>query len=254
MDRTKDKPARGGASSRDAATAEAQAARREPTAAEVVAYLKKNPDFLAEHPELVSVLTPPRADRGDGVLDMQYFMLERLRGDLAKLKAQQRALISTSRSNLTSQGRVHQGVLAIISATSFEQLIQTVTTDLAILLDVDVITVAVENMTSRQPRLPHPGVQLLPAGTVDRLLGEGKDSLLRGDIAGDPMLFGGAAGLVRSEALLRLSVSEAAPVGLLCIGTRRAEKFHPGQGTELLSFLARSLELTIAAWLGLPAA
>jgi uncharacterized protein len=249
VDRPKDRPTRG--PSPDTAP-EAQAAR-EPTTAEIAAYLRKHPDFLVEHPELVSVLTPPRVDRGEGVLDMQYFMLERLRGELQKLRSQQRALISTSRSNLNSQGRVHQAVLAVIAATSFEQLIQTVTTDLAVLLDVDVCTVAVENMAGRQPRLPHPGVLLLPAGAVDRILGEGKDVALRGDIAGEPMLFGSGAGLVRSEALLRLRVSEQAPAGLLCIGTRRPDKFSPGQGTELLSFLARSIERTIAAWLGLPA-
>jgi uncharacterized protein len=249
VDRPKDKLTRG--TPGDAAP-EAQIAR-EPVEAEILAYLKKHPDFLVEHPELLSVLTPPRANRGEGVVDMQYFMLERLRGELQKLKSQQRALISTSRSNLNSQGRIHQAVLTIIAATSFEQLIQTATTDLAVLLDVDVVTVAVENMVGRQPRLPHPGVQLLPAGTVDRILGEGKDALLRGDIAGEPLLFGSGAGLVRSEALLRLRVSEEAPVGLLCIGTRRPDKFSPGQGTELLTFLARALELTIAAWLGLPA-
>ena len=48
-------------------------------------------------------------------------------------------------------------------------------------------------------------------------------------------------------------MSAAAPPGLLCIGTRRSGKFHPGQGTELLGFLARSLGITIAAWLDLPA-
>jgi uncharacterized protein YigA (DUF484 family) len=248
VDRPKDRP------TRDARVAAPEAsAAREPTSAEIAAYLRKHPDFLVEHPELLSVLTPPRADRGEGVLDMQFFMLERLRGELQTLKGQQRALISTSRSNLNSQGRIHQAVLAIIAATSFEQLIQTVTTDLAVVLDVDVVTVAVENMAGRQPRLPHPGVQLLPTGAVDRILDDGKDALLRGDVAGEPMLFGSGAGLVRSEALLRLRVSENAPVGLLCIGTRRPDRFSPGQGTELLTFLARSIELTIAAWLGLPA-
>jgi len=95
-------------------------------------------------------------------------------------------------------------------------------------------------------------VQLLRAGMVDALLGE-RDALLRSDIQGDPALFGGAAGLVRSEALFRLHVSAHAPVGLLCIGTRRPDKFHPGQGTELLAFLARTVEKTIAAWLDLAA-
>ena len=218
---------------------------------QVVSYLRKNPDFLVEHPELIAVLTPPSRRRGDNVVDMQHFMLQRLRGDLARLRAQQRALILTSRSNLVSQNRIHAAVLAIIAATSFEQLLQIVTTDLAVLVDVDVVTIGVESASSKQPRLPLHGIQILRPGTVDNLLGVERDALLSADTPGEPALFGGAAGLVRSQALLRLNVSEHAPVGLLCIGTRRSDKFHPGQGTELLSFLARATELTFAAWLDL---
>jgi uncharacterized protein len=218
---------------------------------DVVAYLRRNPDFLAEHPELLAALTPPSLRRGDSVLDMQHFMLQRLRSDVGRMKAQQRALILASRSNLTSQNRVHAAVLAIIAASSFEQLLQIVTTDLAVLLDVDVVTIGVESASSKQPRLPLHGIQILRRGTVDRLLGPERGTLLCADTPGDFALFGSAAGLVRSQALLRLDVSEHAPVGLLCIGTRRPDKFHPGQGTELLSFLARVTELTFAAWLDL---
>jgi uncharacterized protein YigA (DUF484 family) len=50
--------------------------------------------------------------------------------------------------------------------------------------------------------------------------------------------------------LLRLSFAGSAPAGLLCIGTRRPDTFHPGLGTELLSFLARTLEIRVAQWLG----
>ena len=120
------------------------------------------------------------------------------------------------------------------------------------ILDVDVVTIGVERAEGPRPRLPHPGVQLLKTGTVEALLGA-REALLRGDIHGDAALFGGGAGLVRSEALLRLHVAEHAPVGLLCIGARRPDKFHPGQGTELIAFLARTLEKTIAAWLDLAA-
>ena len=35
----------------------------------------------------------------------------------------------------------------------------------------------------------------------------------------------------------------------MCIGTRTADTFQPGLGTELLIFLARTLEITIAQWL-----
>lgn len=232
--------------------AERATSEREPDAAEVLAFLKKHPDFLNDHPDLLPVLTPPAMQHGEGVLDMQHFMLQRLRSEVAKLKGQQRALIATSRSNLSSQSRIHLAVLSVIAATSFEQLIQVVTTDLAVMLDVDVVTLGVERAVGPRPRLPHPGIQLLKTGMVDQLLGE-RDAALHSDIHGDPALFGGGAGLVRSEALLRLHVSEHAPAGLLCMGTRKADRFHPGQGTELLSFLARALERTIAAWLDLAA-
>lgn len=225
----------------------------EPSAVEVAAYLCTHPDFLIRHPELVAMLTPPEMQYGDNVLDLQNFMMQRLRSDLTLLKGQQRALIATSRSNLSSQNRIHAAVLALMEATSFEQLLQVVTTDLAILLDVDIVTIGVESAAQTHPRLPVPGIRLLPTGTVAGILGPERPARLANDIEGTISLFGDAAGLVRSEALLRLTVSEDGPPGLLCIGTRRPDRFHAGQGTELLCFLARALEVTMGGWLDLAA-
>ena len=216
---------------------------------EVVAYLREHPDFLDRHPEVLRSLRAPARQIGDDVLDFQHFMLERLRRDFARLQDERKALIATSRGNLASQCRVHKAVLAMMRAASFEHLLQIVTTDLAVLIDVDVITLGVESSATSTARLPLPGIHLLRSGTVDKLLGPSRDVLLCTDIHGDSSLFGEAAALVRSQALLRLSFSSSAPVGLMCIGTRRVDTFRPGLGTELLTFLARTFEITIAQWL-----
>jgi len=221
--------------------------------AEVNAYLRAHPDFLIRNPELLSVLTPPARQRGDQVVDMQSFVLQRLRGDLEKLQQQQTELVGTSRANLASQARVHGAVLAIFGARSFEQLIQIVTTDLAVMLDADVATLAVESPEPMKPKMRNQGVQILKPGTVEKLFGPERDVLLHEEVEGDPMLFGDGAGLVQSAALLRLRVSAKSPAGLLAIGTRRPGKFHVAQGTELLNFLARAVAVTIAQWLDLPA-
>jgi uncharacterized protein YigA (DUF484 family) len=229
---------------------------------EVLAYLRDHPNFLERYPEALRLLRPPSRQTAEGVVDFQYFMLERLRRDLARLQDEQNNLIATSRGNLASQCRVHKGVLAMLRAASFEQLLQTVTTDLTVLIDVDIITLGIESATAPYgvparvargagaTRLPVPGLHLLRAGTVETMLGPTREVLLCTDIRGDPALYGGGAGLVRSQALLRLSFGGAAPVGLLCIGTRNPDTFHPGLGTELLSFLARTLEIRVAQWLG----
>jgi uncharacterized protein len=228
-----------------------------PSSEDVIDFLRQHPDFLLAHPELLTVLTPPQVDRGPGVIDMQHFMVQHQREEIARVKAQQKNLIAVTRANLAIQGRVHNAVLAILAAQSFEQLIQVVTTDLANLLDADVVTIAVERQglgpNAARARLPHPGVQILEPDTVSDVLGPERDVVLHTDTEGDPRLFGDGAGLVRSAALARLPVSTKAPPGMLCIGMRKPGKFQTGQGTELLSFLARVLGITIAAWLDLPA-
>jgi uncharacterized protein YigA (DUF484 family) len=218
-------------------------------ARDVVAYLREHPDFLDRRPDALHLLRAPTRQTGNGVLDFQHFMLERLRRDLSRLQDEHKSLIAMSRGNLASECRVHKAALAMLRAPSFEQLLQIVTTDLAVLIDVDIVTLGVESAASRTPRLPVHGIHLLRSGTVDKLLGPTRDALLCTDIQGDPALFGGAAGLVRSQALLRLSFSRSAPVGLMCIGTRTPDTFQPGLGTELLTFLARTLEIAIAQWL-----
>jgi uncharacterized protein len=216
---------------------------------DVIAYLRQHPDFLDRHPEALRLVRPPARKTGDGVLDFQHFLLERLRHDVARLQDEQKSLIATSRGNLTSQCRVHKAVVAMLRATSFEHLLQIVTTDLAVLIDVDVVTLGVESTAARMTRLPVQGIHLLRSGTVDAVLGPNRDALLSSSIQADPALFGAAASLVRSQALLRLSISRSGPVGLMCMGTRKPDTFYPGLGTELLTFLARALGITIAQWL-----
>ena len=58
---------------------------------------------------------------------------------------------------------------------------------------------------------------------------------------------------MKSQALARLHASRRSPAGLLALGSRDPEKFHSGQASELLTFLARTLERLIRGWLHLPA-
>jgi hypothetical protein len=222
------------------------------TAAQVAAYLRRNPDFLARHPELLDVQVSPRRHKGDGVVDLQQFMMERMKTDVARLRADQDEIIANSRDNLNTTERIHNAVIALLEAETFEQFIEIVTGDLAFLLEVDVVSLCIEltDVTSRRPK--HAGIQFLDRGAVDRLMGRNRKVWLRDEIEGDAEIYGGAAGLVRSDALLRVNVSKVAPAGLIAFGTRHPGYFHTGQGTELMSFLGRIIEFGVRSWLDLP--
>lgn len=222
------------------------------SADQVDAYLRRHPDFLANHPDLLDVLTPPARERGNGVVDLQQFMVERLRNELAEVTELRDDLVATGRSNLAIQSRVHEAILALLRAASFEEFVETITTDLAVILDLDVVTIGVEQASEGASWKPISGVYCLKAGSIDTLLGRNGNMLLRKDIAGDPAIFDGAAGLVRSDALIRLAIGAGAPPALLALGSRQSGAFHAGQGTELLSFLSHVLEVSFRAWLHLP--
>ena len=215
-------------------------------------YLLEHPEFLADNVDILVDLVPPESRTGDNVLDMQRFMLERIRGENGRLHHYQRELVGAARANMATQQMVHEAVLALLDATSFEHLIHTVTHDLAGILDLDVATLCVERGDGPHPTETVAGVYVVPPGTIDRLMGPGQNARLRDDIEGEAAVFGPAAGLVRSDALVRLSIGSLAPAGCLALGSREPRKFHDGQGSELLGFLAASLERVIRAWLDLP--
>ncbi len=222
------------------------------SAGEVAAFLEQHPEFFAEHPELLDSLSAPAPENGDGVVSLQHFLVERLHQQLAEARQANESLIAVGRANLTIQARVHRAVLALLSARSFEQLIELVTTDLGIILDLDAVALGVEQGVDELPPVRLGGLVQLEPGAVDRLIGRGRTVTLVDRTDGQTALFGAAASLISSQALIRLQVSRKTPPALLALGSRRARQFHEGQRTELLTFLARALERSIRAWLNLP--
>ncbi len=219
--------------------------------AAIAAYLRAHPDFLQRNPEMVAVLAPPAPDRGKGVVDFQRFMVSRLQSDVGQLNLEKNALIRTARANAHAQARMHAAVLALIEARSLGQMIEVLTGDLMDVLDVDVIAMAVESNGTDLPHVAASGIRIVVPGAIGGWLGR-RDVVLRGGVTGDPAIYGPGAGLIQSEALLRLEISPRTPPGMVAFGSRNPELFHEGQGGELVGFLGGVLERLLRAWLDLP--
>jgi uncharacterized protein YigA (DUF484 family) len=215
-----------------------------PDERQVEAFLRSHPDFLVRHPDLLLALSPPsRWDGDDGILDMQVFMIERLRDELDRVRGAAESLIHTSRSNMSIQTRTHKAVLAILSAESLAGLAEAVADDLPTLLDVDVATLCFERPETPLPALIAPGVLTLEPGLVAKMMGgPDRDCALTEEMPGDPALFGDGAGLVMSSAVVRLGPGDPCPAGVMALGSRHGRTFHAGQATELITFLGRVLD------------
>ena len=218
----------------------------------VAAYLQNNPDFLIRHPDLIERLTPPNrwSDEGGSVIDMQHYMLSVLKGELDCLRDCAQDVIETSRSNLSSQTRAHAAVLSLLTAGSLEDLFQVTSEELPLHLDVDVVTVCFEvDDPASLANTFGPHVRGLNQGLVEAVMNGSGSVALYKDMMDDGAIFGAAAGLVRSAGIARFENTETYPTGIIAFGSRDEGCFHPGQGTELIHFIARVFESSLQAWL-----
>lgn len=218
-------------------------AGHETTADQVLQYLRQNPEFLLVQPDLLRDLAPPPRWTGDTVVDFQRFMVDMLRGELDGLRDCTNSVIETSRSNMSVQARTHTAALSLLTAEDMDALLALIVEDLPGLLGVDAATLAFEPLPAVDTAVTTIG-RLVP-GEIDALLGEGRDTRLIASLDPDGAPFGNADPPVRSAALARLTVSRSQAQGLLALGAYEEGLFRPDQGTDLLQFLARIVEVCL---------
>jgi hypothetical protein len=219
------------------------------TADRIMEFLRLNPDFLAENAQTIAEMAPPTRWIGDGVVDLQRFLLERQREDLDQLRLAAQEVIETSRGNMSSQTRTHSAVLALLSAHDFEHMLRIINDDLPLLLDLDVVTIGFEPGDNAPQALTSAHIQPFQPGEIEDIMGSDHDVRLFKEIEENKAVFGSAASLVRSAALMRLRPSRKVPPGLIALGARSPNFFHPRQGTELVTFIARVIERCAHRWL-----
>lgn len=212
--------------------------------ADIAEYLRQNPEFFQKHADIMSNVVAPERWTGEGVVDLQRVMLDRNSSELNELRNCAQEVIETSRSNMSTQTRTHASVLAAVTAKNFEHLMQIIITDWPFLLNVDMISIGFEQSDVLDKRLFAEHIRQLPLGGVEQIIGVDKNICLFSEILDDGTLFNSSARLVRSAAVARIRPSLASPIGLMALGSF-GDAFHPRQGSELIGFLVRILEILI---------
>lgn len=217
---------------------------------DIIQWLKSHPDFLQKNPDVIQYLIPPKQQNGKGIADFQTYMIERLKADKTEAIETAKEIVETARHNMNNQTRIHRAVLRLLEAESFEEFIESITSDLTTLLNVDITSLVIESDEQKIPHVTLPGIRIVPAGTLDKWMA-GKNILHQSDISGVETVYGAGANLVRSQVLVRVDVSQKTPPAILAFGSRDPMMFQVGQGTEQVSFLAGVVERCIRSWLHL---
>ena len=205
-----------------------QARDRAPISADAVAaFLRANPSWLAEHPELYLLLSPPVRVYGERLADHMAAMLRAARARAASLAEQAHGVLTARRAAAGLAARVQEAVLALMRTPDPAEC---VVTEVPGLLGVDAAALCVEGHS--------PGARSLPPAAVAGLLGA-RDVVFREAPGDAPLLHGEAALLARHDALVRVNL--AGPPALLALAARERRALDPREGAEALAFLGRAV-------------
>lgn len=221
----------------------------------VLEFLRGNPQFLSEHPELFEVLVPPEQQHGRGVIDFQYYAIDNLRRGMRKMKDRFNGLVTSARENLSVQQQVQRAIVSIVKARNLDEMLEVLTTDLVRWFDVDVVRLALESdMASTSSETyynesNYSGICFIPPGTANAAM-LGEQVRLIADTQGEPpigfeMIFADCSSLVRSAGLVRLDLTTVKRPAMLAFGVRHTDRFHPHQGGELLGHLGEVMSIVL---------
>ena len=210
-------------------------------AKDVIAWLRDHPDFFQKNPDILDHLLPPQEKTGKSVADFQSYLIERLKADKQEVLATTQEIVETSRANMSNQSRIQRTVVRLLDAKNLDELIHALTIDIVNILSVDICALIVESNGQDIPHVHFSGVRVVPAGTINQWMPD-QSCLLQDNIAGIEAIYGGGAGLVQSQLLLKLTISPDTPPALIAFGSRDSEMFQDGMGTENVQFLANVIE------------
>ncbi len=201
-----------------------------------------------------------RAGAGRNVVDLRGVLVDRLEERLDRLEDTHREVLAAAYENVAGMNQVHRACLAVLEPEDFASFLRVLTHDVAMILGVEVIRLGLEAPaaapgSSLGPHGPLRDVVVaLPEGGADAYARQGRGLAarkvtLRKVGSGAETLFGAEAGNIRSEALIRLDLGAGNLGGLLAFGAADGHRFHPDQGTDLLTFFAGVFERALRRWL-----
>jgi len=175
---------------------------------------------------------------------LQSFLLDRRSNEIDELRDCAQEVIETSRSNLSVQTRTHAAILSLISANDINGFIQALTHDVPFYLDLDSICLGFEPPAMQPSNFAIDGIRSFEKGTATHFIGVEQNICIYPSINRGEIIFGPTAKPIVSCVLARINPSEQSPIGVLGLGSYN-EIFHLDQGTELINFLARVIEILI---------
>lgn len=196
---------------------------------QIADYLIAHPDFFERHPKALAAIDIPHPT-GDAVSLIER-QVRTLREQSLNYRSQLEHLVSVARENDALAKRLHRLTLALIETQTFDEVLNTLQDELREQFKADAVEMKLFASEQLDAHAHEPG----PALFRD-FLKHGRPNCGQLEKAQLEYLFGPQAGETGSAALIPLAAPPMA--GVLAIGSRDPDRFHPGKSVDFLQRLA----------------
>ena len=206
---------------------------------EVADYLLAHPEFFERHLELLRDLRIPHPSSGQAISLLERQVMT-LRDQVKRYRSQFDDLIQVARENDRLSRQLHELTLALIETHSLEEVLNTLQDELRSQFQADAVELRLFSTADleRAVNQGEPG----PALFRDFMSqGRPKCGVLKQEQLA--YLFGSQAAETGSVALVPITGERT--MGILAIGSRDADRFHPGKGTDFLRRLGEVVSRTL---------
>jgi uncharacterized protein YigA (DUF484 family) len=212
---------------------------------EVVAnYLRKNPDFLDDHPDVLDALEINH--QSGAAVSLIERQVEQLRASNESLNKQLRGLMQVASENENLMSRLHQLTLELMSISSRQDFFTHLGNSLLNDFNADILQICLFD----QEIAAEAGDDVIGIQADDTELEQfqallEKNQTICGRLSESKLdfLFGSKARWVQSTALIPLGKNGTD--GMMAIGSSDAGRFYPGMGALFLDLLANVISTTL---------
>lgn len=209
-------------------------------------YLLGTPDFFNNHPELLEDIKVK--DQAAGVVSLTMRQLALLRDKNVKLQAQLEGLLDIARENDALFSRMQQLTSALLDARCVEDVFATLDDTLRDCFGADFFAIRIV-ASEEEPNFPISDVVWQQDSeylvSFKRLIDSQKIKCGHPTHDQAVALFNDQADNVRSVALIPLRIAKQD--GVLAIGSKDAERFHPAMGILFLAHLGELVSKRMAS-------
>jgi len=221
--------------------------------------LAKTQEILNDEMLLRALIEASDKNLGSKIVDLRSVAMQKMDGELKKLKRSNQQVIATAYENLVGMKQVHQVVLKSLEQNNFDEFITNLDTEACDILRVDCIKLGLETHYSLQNTEKNDSklfelLDLYPVDFVDTYISQGEnngpdDVVLRPTPKGSEQVYGKLSKNLKSEGCIKLKIGNKKIIGILALASKEREKFTAQQGVELLKFMGSVFERRISHWL-----